>query len=88
MAQEFNFIDSAVSASDRELFLGPFSEDDGPMITIVPGWTMAHLMCHAGLFPSVKQARNNGWNQPIPVGFEAFTVGKKKLKIFTLTRFD
>jgi hypothetical protein len=37
---------------------------------------MAHAMHQAGAFPSVKEARKNGWNKPLAVG--SYTVGKKK----------
>lgn len=32
------------------------------------GATMAHVMHRAGAFPSVSQARKNGWNRPIEPG--------------------
>jgi len=48
--------------------------------------TLAHLMHRAGLFPSIGQARNNGWNKPIPLGFSQFFVGKKKFGVFILNQ--
>ena len=45
---------------------------------------MAHIMHVAGIFPSVGQARKNGWDKPISPGFSEFTVGKRKLGVFIL----
>lgn len=70
-----------MSTKDMELFFGPFNEDDC-FVIIEPHWTMAHIMKEAGIFPSVSQARKNGWDKPIPNGFNIFTVGKKRKEIF------
>jgi len=40
---------------------------------------LAHVMFKAGIFPSVGQARKNGWNIPICIG--VWEVTKKKIKI-------
>lgn len=40
---------------------------------------MAHVMAKAGIFPSVGQARKNGWDKPLAAG--EWTVTKKKIKI-------
>jgi len=47
---------------------------------------LAHIMCWADAFPSVSQARKNGWDRPIPFGFSEFKVGKNKRHIFILNR--
>lgn len=74
-----NFIEKNTSKNDLELFFG----SDETFIIIQDHWTMANIMKEAGIFPSVTQARKNGWNKPIPEGFQEFIVGKKKKKIFT-----
>lgn len=40
---------------------------------------MAHVMAEAGIFPSISQARKNGWDKPLTKGM--FTVTKKKIRI-------
>ena len=40
---------------------------------------LAHVMKKAGLFPSVGQAKKNGWDKPIEKG--SWTVGKNKTKV-------
>ena len=40
---------------------------------------MAHVMAKAGIFPSISQARKNGWDKPIEVG--VWSVTKKKIQI-------
>lgn len=52
-------------------------------IAIKEHWTMANIASEMGLFPSVSQARKNGWNNPIEVGFsERGSLGKHKTKCF------
>ena len=43
------------------------------------GALMAHVMKEAGIFPSVGQARKNGWADPIREG--EWSVTKKKIRI-------
>lgn len=50
-------------------------------LLIEDGWTMANIMNAVGLFPSVTQARKNGWNKPIPFGFTDMRVGKDKKRV-------
>jgi len=40
---------------------------------------MAHVMAKAGIFPSISQARKNGWDKPIEVG--VWNVTKKKIRV-------
>ena len=74
-----NFIKNYTSAKDKDLFFGPIEKDD-TFIIIEDHWTMAHVIHATGLFPSIGQARKNGWNNPIPEGFTILTVGKKARK--------
>lgn len=43
---------------------------------------MAHVMAAAGIFPSVSQARKNGWDKPLVTG--EFVVTKKKIRIIVV----
>lgn len=78
---DYNFFKSS-QESDRELFFGP--PEGERFIDIQDGWTMAHIMAAAGIFPSVSQARKNGYNRPIPDGFTDLRAGKlrKRITIF------
>jgi len=58
-----------VDTSENSFKLSDFSE----------GALMAHVMHKAGIFPSVSQARKNGWDRPIEVG--QWSVTKKKIKV-------
>lgn len=40
---------------------------------------MAHVMKEAGIFPSIGQARKNGWDKPLTIG--EWSVTKKKIRI-------
>jgi len=75
-----NFISDNRSDSDKELFFGL----DEEFTIIKNGWIMAHILHAAGIFPSVSQARKNGWNTPIPNGFNIIVAGKKRKEIFIL----
>jgi hypothetical protein len=75
---EFNFFKSTQDA-DKDLFFGPI--DGETFVEIKDGWIMAHVLAAAGIFPSVSQARNNGYNKPIAPGFSDQRFGKKKTRI-------
>ena len=52
-------------------------------IEIQPHWTLAHLAVEMELFPSIGQARKNGWDGQIPKGFtEKKAIGKMKKSMF------
>jgi hypothetical protein len=58
-------------------------------IAIGPNWTMAHIAKEIGLFPSVNQARKNGWSRDIETGFsERGGLGKQKLICFFIWNPD
>lgn len=80
---DYNFIKSSQEEKDKELFFSPIDKDD-KFIQIEDHMNMAHLVFAAGIFPSVSQARNNGWNKPIPEGFSDIRVGKNKTRITVL----
>jgi len=76
-----NFITPNISEEDKDMFFGPINPDD--VFTIIEDhWTMAHVMHKAGAFPSVTQARKNGWDKPIPKGFTHIVSGKKRRQIY------
>ena len=78
MLNEWNFFLSS-QETDKELFFGPL--DDETFTQIEPEWSMANIMMVVGIFPSVNQARKNGWNKPIPDGFSDIRVGKAKTRV-------
>lgn len=41
----------------------------------LPNATLAHVMAKAGIFPSIGQAKKNGWDRPIEKG--SWVVAKK-----------
>lgn len=81
MTHETNFFHEGTS-EDVDLIFGPLEQSDGPFIEInMETSLMAHLLHAAGLFPSVKQAKNNGWAKPIPCGYTELIVGKAKRRV-------
>lgn len=72
---ELNFFKSSLE-SDKELFFGPL--DNEMFVEIQDNWTMANIVVALGIFPSMSQARSNGWNKPIPKGFSDIRIGKNK----------
>jgi hypothetical protein len=82
---QFNFVGEKVSDADVEWLMQPDPEgNDGQWIKFPESWTMAHIMHAAGIFPSVTQAKKNGWDKPISHGFSDFVVTKQKIKIYIL----
>lgn len=46
--------------------------------------TMAHLLARLGKFKSIGDARKNGWDKPIPIGYEELSIGRgpNQMKFF------
>lgn len=86
--KDIDFIKENTSEEDIDLFLGPVSENQDQRFDSFENKTLAHLMAEAGVFPSVGQAKKNGWNKPIPLGFSHFIVGKKKSSVAILNTHD
>lgn len=84
---EFNFIHKSRTQEDKESFFGPLEPTDGPFIVFDDTWTMADIVTTAGIFPSKTQARKNGFDKPIPVGWTQLVMTKRKIKIFILNFF-
>lgn len=80
----FHFITKNVTEEDKEIFFGPLDQptlDENIFVVFEPDkWIMAHLLHHIGIFKSITQARKNGWDKPIPAGFNFFNVGSKAKK--------
>lgn len=81
---EFNFVAEGVSQYDMDMFLGPIEPTDGPLIRFPKSWTMAHVVHGAGIFKSIGEARRNGWDKPIPRGYQHLVLTKKKIHVYTL----
>jgi len=85
LPDEFNFVHPSLSGENVHLF---GFENAQNCVSIEDGWTMAHVMHTAGIFPSVTSAKKQGWNKPIPAGFSEHTVGKRKVQVFILNNFE
>ena len=72
-----NFIHASMPDSDKDLFFGP-EEPDDKFVAFAGDVTLADFAVEMGSFPSLKQARKNGWAKPIPPGFSAHKIGKKR----------
>lgn len=80
-----NFIHTSLPEADRELFFGPL--DIGEEFTVFDqDQSMANMAVTMGAFPSVSQARKNGWARPVPPGFSEHKIGKRRFWI--LNRFE
>ena len=87
MQMDWNFISKNVSPMDIILFFSP--EDINEKFDLIENnWNMSHIMTKVGIFPSVSQARKNGWNIPIIEGFSEYKVGKKKIQITILNKVE
>ena len=80
MKLEFNFVKPGVFDLPEIDWWG-FEREDS--IEIQSHWTMAHLAVEMDLFPSVGQARKNGWDGTIPEGCtEKTKIGKMNKSMF------
>lgn len=78
----FNVVSSNVSKEDKELFFGPLTDE--VFITLEPTDKWCHLLAKINFFPSIGQARKNGWDKDIPFGWTDVVMGKKKVRICIL----
>ena len=72
---KFNFIGRNCEESDKPLF---FDNDEVLLDIQETDTSMAHLLARIGKFSSVKDAKRNGWDKPIPTGWAEFTIGRAK----------
>jgi hypothetical protein len=86
MQIDWNFVSNNVSPMDLILFFQPSVDDTFELIE--NHWNMSHIMTKIGIFPSVSQARKNGWNIPIPDGFWTKRIGKKKIQVTILNKVE
>ena len=77
----FNFVHGNITEKDKDLFFGPDLHTEIFISIENTDKTMAHLLAKARVFPSIGQAKKNGWNKDIPQGFSAFKVGKNWVSI-------
>ena len=82
------FVHTSVRMTDVDLFLQGNPPENIIFEFFTDKETLAHLIQKAGLFPSVSQAKKNGWDKPIPKGFSHFVVGKKKFNIYVLNQLS
>lgn len=75
--REINVLCGAWTPRDLETLFGPIVEAD-LFLTVEPGQRWAPILKFAGVFPSVGEAKRNGWDKEISVGFDMFRVGKLK----------
>lgn len=70
---EFCFIGPKCEEWDKDAL---FCDDDVLLEIQNSETSMAHLLARIGKFKSVKDAKRNGWDKPIPMGWSEFTIGK------------
>jgi len=84
LGKEFNVLIKGFQENDPELFFGPIEETDS-FIILDERSRWPEVMVACGIFKSKGDARRNGWNKDIPLGFtEIPKIGKLRHKIFIL----
>lgn len=73
----WSFIKQGVTEDDANSIGMSWSESN--TFVIESHWNMAHIAHKMGIFPSVSQAKKNGWDIPIEEGFSEFSWGKKRV---------
>lgn len=78
---EFNIIGPLFDPRcDHRLFTSIKEDEEGIQPELTPlvdsDKSLAHLLARLGKFPSVGEAKRNGWDRPIPNGWSEFTIGK------------
>lgn len=70
---EFCFIGPKCEEWDKTAL---FKDEDVLLEILDSETSIAHLLARIGKFKSVKDAKRNGWDKPIPSGWSEFTIGK------------
>jgi hypothetical protein len=79
MKYEYNFVKKGVFDLPK-IDWWDFEPEDS--VEIQPHWNMAHIAVEMELFPSLGQARKNGWDKPIPHGMTNMNrLGKMKKRL-------
>lgn len=65
-----------VSEEDKEMSL---PQEGSPIFSAPIDWKMCHILAKLGAFPSVTQARKNGWDKEIDVGCTSVIFRIKKI---------
>lgn len=86
--REFIFISENAQMKDVDLFFQSNIPIDITFQFFKTTDILAHLIYKTGFFSSVSQAKKNGWNKPIPLGFSSYILGKKKIQILIWNHID
>ena len=86
MPLEIIFICNTVHSESITEFISAcvIDQDTAQVISFNPGADLAHLLALAGLFPSVSQAKKNGFSRSLKNGWDWFDFGKKKISVLIL----
>ncbi len=76
----FSFIKQGITENEANEVGLSFNESN--TFVIESHWCMAHIVHAIGIFPSVGQARKNGWDFPIDRGYTEFAHTKKCIFCF------
>lgn len=69
----FCFIGKKCEETDKAML---FTATDDLIPLLDTDMSMAQLLARIGKFKSIKDAKRNGWDKPIPSGWSEFTIGK------------
>ena len=88
-------VDTLIGGAEVNILIGEchdswietlFDPQEGEFFIRVPeAMTWAHLLAALKCFPSISQARKNGWDKEIPEGWSEIIIGKaRKLYVYVL----
>ena len=72
-----HFISTDALPCDARLFFGPLDQNDQVQEFDKAVFGMAEMAVAAGFFASKTQARKNGWDGPVPLGYGTRRCGKR-----------
>lgn len=80
----FNIVVGELDHKDIDLFFGPFGDKE-VVLELQPNQnSWASLLKELEIFPSATQARKNGWDKEIPVGWSEARFKKQRIVVFVL----
>jgi len=76
-------IGDGILPTDLNSFFGPIETTDD-IATFRKGVSFAEVLMHFKFFSSKSDARRNGWDKPIPLGYSEHKIGKLRRGLYIL----
>ena len=85
ISKEFNIVIGDVDTNLMDRLFGPWEYGDC-LIRLPDNTRWPELLKFLDIFSSTSQARKNGWNKDIPIGWTDIIIGKLRNRVYILKK--